>query len=371
MKNISFVNYKTEYKQLREEVLSELDRVLTNGDLILRGDVEKFEKDFAEYVGTKYAIGVNSCTDALIFALKALGVKARDEVITVSHTFWASIEAIIHCGATPVLVDVGEDYLLDVEKLENAITPRTKAILPVHLNGRVCDMDKIMELAKKYNLRVVEDAAQAIGATYNGKMAGSFGDAGCFSFYPAKILGCYGDGGIITTNSPFMKRMAWLYRAHGQGIKSKDYPIIYCGWTSRLHNVQAAILNLKMKYLDGWVKRRREIAKLYNEGLSKISQVKIPPQSDNVRQDAYQNYVIRVEKRDELHEYLKENGIETLIKDPVPNHLQPAVTYFYGVTNLPMSEQLCEEVISLPMYPQLTEEEINYIIKTIENFYAK
>ena len=367
---ISFVNYKEEFKKIGEEVLREIKRVLSNGDLILRGDVEKFEKDFADYVGTRYAVGVNSCTDALIISLKAVGIKAGDEVITVSHTFWASIEAIIHCGAVPVLVDVGNDYLINTLKIEEKITSKTKAILPVHLNGRVCDMDRIMEIAKKYNLKVIEDAAQAVGATFRGKMAGSFGNAGCFSFYPSKILGCYGDGGVITTDNPYIKKIAWLLRSHGQGINTKDYPILYVGWTSRLHNIQATILNIKMKYLTGWIKKRKEIAERYDEELRDIKQIKLPPEPNEFNNDSYQNYVIRAEKRDDLFKFLSENGIETLIKDPVPNHLQPAFTYFYGIPNLPLSEQLCEEVISLPIHPDLTQEQTEYIIKIIKDFYG-
>ena len=368
---VPFINYGIEYGKIKEEVLGELDRILTNGDLILRKDVEDFEKSFAKYIGTKYAVGVNSCTDALIISLKAVGIKPGDEVVTVSHTFWASIEAIIHCGATPVLVDVGKDYLMDVNELEKAITYKTKAIIPVHFNGRVCDMETICKIAKKHNLFIVEDAAQAIGAEFKHKKAGSFGNAGCFSFYPSKILGAYGDGGMITTNEPYIKRMAWLLRGHGQGIKTKDYPILYAGWSSRLQNIQATILNIKMKYLDGWIKKRKEIAIMYNDGFNGLKQVKLPPIPDENHTDVYQNYVIRAEKRDELFTFLKENEIETLIKDPVPNHLQPAFTYNYGVKSLPISEQLCEEVISLPMYPDLTNEQVEYIIQKVKEFYGK
>jgi dTDP-4-amino-4,6-dideoxygalactose transaminase len=367
MYKVSFVDYKEEFKHIGKETLKAIKKALSKGDLILRGDVEKFEKDFANYIGTKYAVGVNSCTDALIIALKVCGVREGDEVITVSHTFWASIEAIIHCGAKPVLVDVGEDYNMAWWEIESKLTSKTKAILPVHFNGRVCDMERIMGIASRYNLRVVEDAAQAIGSEYKGRKAGSFGDAGCFSFYPSKTLGAYGDGGIITTNDPYIKRISWLLRTHGQGIKTKDYPILYAGWSSRLQNIQAAALNVKMKYLDGWIKRRKEIAKMYDEGLKDA--VKIPPQPDEYHNDSYQNYVIRAERRDELFEYLKEKRIETLIKDPIPNHKQPAWTYRYGEIKLPFSEQLCEEVISLPMHPYLTDEQVNYVIKTIQKFY--
>ncbi len=368
---VSFVNYIREFKEIGHLTLKAIENALSKGDLILRKDVDDFERDFAKYIGCRYGIGVNSCTDALIIGLKAVGVGPGDEVITVSHTFWASIEAIIHCGATPVLVDVGEDYLMSHIELEKAITPRTKAIIPVHFNGRVCNMDEIMSIARKNNLFVVEDAAQAIGATYKGRKAGSFGDVGCFSFYPSKILGAYGDAGMIVTNDLYIKRQAWLFRSHGQGIKTKDYPILDAGWSSRLQNIQAAVLNVKLKYLDGWIEKRRNLAKKYNEAFSKINQITIPPESNEINNDSYQNYVIRADRRDELAEFLRENGIEILIKDEVANHKQPAWTYRYGNIRLPLSEQLADEVISLPMHPHVTEEESDYVISKVKEFYEK
>src|SRR3989344_4486177 len=264
MLKVPFVNYKLQYQNLKPEIDKTLQDVLERGDLILRSDVEEFEKSLADFLGVKYAVGVNSGTDALIFSLKAAGVKSGDEVITVSHTFFATIEAIVHNGARPVLVEVLEDYLMDTDKIEAAITPKTKAILPVHLNGRVCDMEKIMIIAKKHNLAVIEDAAQALGAKFQGKMAGSFGKAGCFSFYPAKILGALGDAGAVTTNDEEVAKKIRLYRNHGQ-IKNQEGEVEMTdyGWTSRLHNLQAAVLNVKFKYLPQWIERRKEIAKLY------------------------------------------------------------------------------------------------------------
>lgn len=373
---VPFVNYGLQYKNLKEEIDAAIQDVLQRGDLILRKDVEKFEKDLADFVGVKYAIGLNSGTDALFLSLKAAGIGKGDEVITVSHSFIASITAIVQSGATPILVDVGEDFLMDMEKVEEVITSKTKAVIPVHLNGRVCNMEKLMALAQKHNLIVIEDAAQSLGAIFNGKKAGSFGLTGCFSFYPAKVLGCFGDGGAVTTNDLEIAEKNRVLRDHGQKTKTE---IICYGWNSRLDNLQAVILNVKFEYLLEWVKGRRKIAKIYNDGLSDIPGVKLPPSpdSDSKHFDVYQNYVLRVltpnfgsdgkvEKRDELFEYLKEKGVETLIKDPVPNHWQKGLGLSYF--KLPYTEKLAKEVISLPMYPELTEEQVKYTVNSIRNF---
>ena len=364
---VSFVNYKVQYRNLKEEMDKVIQTVLERGDLILRQDVEEFEKNLASLVGTKYAVGVNSGTDALILSLRAAGIGSGDEVITVSHTFAASIAVIVHAGATPVLVDVKEDFTIDVDKIEAAITEKTKAILPVHLNGRVCEMDRIMEIAQKHNLIVIEDAAQALGAEFKGKKAGSFGKTGCFSFYPAKILGAYGDAGGVATDDEEIAEKIRLFRSHGQKTKAE---IVCYGWTARLDNLQAAVLNVKFKYLAEWIKRRREIAAIYNDGLREVQGIKLPPapDSDERHFDVYQNYVLKAEKeRDELYAFLKEKGVETLIKDSVANHKQPAL----GLSqfSLPYSERLADEVISLPMYPELTREQLNYVINCLKEFY--
>lgn len=363
---VPFVNYPLQYKNLGREIDVAIKDVLLRGDLVLREDVEKLEKSIAFFVGTRFAVGVNSCTDALIFALKAAGIKKGDEVITVSHTFFATIEAIHHCGAESILIDVGEDFLIDPEKIEKVITKRTRAILPVHLNGRVCEMDKIMRLAKKYNLIVIEDAAQSLGAKFEGKMAGSFGLAGCFSFYPAKILGAFGDGGIVTTNNKNIAERTRLLRNHGQKTKTE---IVCYGFTSRLHNLQAAVLNVKFKHLPKWIKRRRGIAQIYSKGLLDVPEIKIPPapKADVRFFDVYQNYIIKAKKRDKLFNYLKENGVETLIKDPIPLHFHAAL----GLSRfkLPHTERLAKEVISLPMYPELTDKQVEYVITRVRNFY--
>lgn len=365
-KKVPFVNYSLQYKQIETEIDSAIKRVLTQGDLILRHDVEEFEKTLADFLGVKYAVGVNSCTDGLILSLLAAGIGKGDEVITVSHTFFASIEAIHHVGATPVLVEVGEDFVMDVSKVKEAITEKTKAIIAVHLNGHMVDMEKLLEIAKQNNLLVFEDAAQALGASLNGKKAGSFGLTSSYSFYPAKLLGAYGDGGAVCTNDESIYEKVKLLRNHGQKTKTE---IIYYGFTSRLDNIQAAVLNVKFKHVPQWIKRRRQIAKMYNNGLSEIAQIKMPKfyEEGEGFYDVFQNYVLRAERRDELFEFLKNNGVECLIKDPVPNHKQPVE----GLSrfSLPFTEQLSKEVISLPMYPELTDEQIEYAIKCVKDFY--
>ena len=365
---VPFVGYKLQYQNLKSEIDKTIQDVLWRGDLILRQDIEEFEKNLAHFLGVKYVVGVNSGTDALIFTLKAAGIGSGDEVITVSHTFVASIASIIHSGAKPILVDVKEDFTMDVEKIEEVITPKTKAILPVYLNGRMCEMDKLMEIAKKYNLIVIEDAAQALGARFNGQSASAFGLAACYSFYPAKILGAYGDAGAVATNDEKIAQSIRLFRDHGQKTKTE---ILCYGFTSRLDNLQAAILNIKFKYLPEWIKRKREIAQIYNKGLSDIAEIKVPPAPNSNERyfDIYQNYVLKAEKRDELFNFLKEKGVETLIKDPIAVHHHPnlGLSHF----KLPYTEELAKRVISLPIFPELTNEQIEYVIKYVREFYQK
>lgn len=364
-RQVHFVNYPLQYNLLKKEIDAAISKVLTQGDLILREDVELFENHLSRIIGAKYVVAVNSGTDALIFALLANGVGKGDEVITVSHTFFATIEAIVHTGATPVLIDVSDDFLMDVSQLERAITKKTKAILPVHLNGRVCQMDTIMSIARKRNLLVIEDAAQALGATFKDKGAGSFGSAGTFSFYPAKLLGSAGDGGAVATNSKRVAEKISLLRNHGQKTRTN---IVSYGFTSRLHNIQAAILNAKVPHLKSWTTRRRRIARMYHKGLSDVAPIVLPPYDGGGRYDVFQNYVLRARKRDKLFDYLKKRGVETLIKDPVPLHHHKAI----GLSrfHLPVSERLAKEVISLPMYPELTDKDINYVIRAVREFYT-
>ncbi len=364
---VPFVNFPEHYKTIKEEILKAMDDVLSRGDLILRKDVEEFERKFADFIGSRYAVGLNSGTDTMFLPLKALGIGPGDEVITVSHTFVASIAVIVQTGAKPVLVDVKEDFTIDVDQIEKVITPKTKAIIPVHFNGRVCEMERLMEIAQKHKLFVIEDAAQAFGSKYKNKMAGSFGLAGSFSLYPFKVLGCFGDGGIVTTSDELLAGKIRLLRDHGQKTKTE---IVCFGWNSRLDNLQAAILNVKFKYVPAWIERRREIASIYDKALAGVKEIKLPPApgSDKDHFDNFQNYVLKAERRDELAAFLKEKGVETLIKDPVANHKQQGLGLSYF--SLPYTEKLAEQVISLPMYPELTQEQIEYVINCIKEFYT-
>jgi dTDP-4-amino-4,6-dideoxygalactose transaminase len=364
---VRFVNYPLQYKNLKTEIDAAIENVLERGDLILRRDTEEFEKTLADFCGAKYAIGLNSGTDALFLSLLAAGIGKGDEVITVSHTFVASIATIVQTGATPVLVDVAKDFEMDTSLMEKAITPRTKAIIPVHLNGRMCDMEAIINIARRHNLIVIEDAAQAIGAKFNGRRAGSFGLTGCFSFYPAKILGAPGDAGALVTNDEQINKKVRLLRDHGQKTKTE---IIAFGWNSRLDNLHAAILNVKIEYLEKWIERRRQIAAIYSEELAGTTRIILPPAPDPDAKhfDVFQNYVLRAENRDQLFSRLKDCGVETLIKDPVPNHRQPGLglSHFH----LPLTEIMAKEVISLPMYPELDDAQIKYVCEVVRNFYA-
>jgi dTDP-4-amino-4,6-dideoxygalactose transaminase len=363
---VPFVNYPEHYRRIWDEVNRAISEVLSKGDLILRSQLRQFEENMASFIGVKHAVGLNSGTDALFLSLKAAGIGPGDEVITVAHTFVATISVVVHCGATPVLVDVGEDMNMDVDQVEENVSPRTKAIIPVDLNGRLCDMGKLMKIADKHDLMVIDDCAQALGATFDGKKAGSFGLTGCFSFYPAKTLGSAGDAGLLTTNSDEIDEKVRLLRDHG--LERSTGEILFYGFNSRLDNLQAAILNVKLKYVPEWNERRRELANLYQEGLSGLRDLKLPPppQSSGHFYDVYQNYVIRSKKRDQLVAHLREFGVEILVCWPKPLNQHKALGL--GNFHLPKTEQISDEVLSLPMYPELSDEQAEYVIETIRNF---
>lgn len=368
---VRFVDPQKQYKDHKKEFLKTIDDVFSRGDLILRGDLEAFEKKIAKLVGVKYAVGVNSGTDALSLVMEAAGIKPGDEVITVGHTFMSSISAVCHQGAVLRLIDVGKDFNMNPDLIEGAITPKTVAIEPVHLNGRVCDMDRIMEIAGKHNLMVIEDAAQALGAKYKTKAgvwksAGSFGLAGCFSMYPFKILGAFGDAGMVTTNDSGIARKVRLLRYNGEDRADRKF--YYHGYTALLDNVQAALLSVKLKYLKGWIKDRRRIAAVYDKGLKNVPQVRTPYFPDSRFFDAYQNYVIRAERRDELIKHLDKNGVEVLVSWDTPMYKQPSM--MPNEISLPETEKICKEVLSLPMYPELKEKQAGYVVDCIEKFYA-
>ncbi|WP_286883306.1 DegT/DnrJ/EryC1/StrS family aminotransferase [Aneurinibacillus sp. UBA3580] len=367
-KQIPLLDLKAQYQTIKEEIKAAIDEVLESGNYIMGPAVKKFEESLAEYCGVKYAIGVANGTDALLLTLDALGIGPGDEVITTPFTFFASAEVISQVGATPVFVDIEPDtYNLDVTKLEAAITSKTKAIIPVHIFGQPTDMDEIMEIANKYNVYVIEDACQAIGATYKGKKIGSIGTAGCFSFFPTKNLGGYGDGGIIVTNDEELARKVQILRVHG------SYPKYYhsmIGYNSRLDALQAATLQIKLKYIDQWNQKRREKADFYNQSLKDLS-IQLPFIKTG-REAVYHLYIIQTEYRDELIQYLKENGISSGIYYPVPLHRQEVYAELdYTEGSLPESEKAALGTLALPLYPELTTEDQEYVISVVKDFFAR
>lgn len=366
MYRVPFVDPREQYRRLKSEIDFAITDALAKGDLVLRQQLRDFERHLAEFVGVKYAVGVNSCYHALHFSLLAAGIRPEDEVITVAHTFVATVSAIIHCGAVPIFVDVRADYNMDPNRVEAAITPKTKAILPVHLNGRVCEMDRIMALAEKYGLVVIEDAAQALGARFEGKTAGSLGLTGCFSFYPLKALGGLGDGGAVTTNDPTVARMVTLLRFNGEDRETGEY--LCHGYTALLDNVQAAVLDVKLRHLPTWIEHRRRIAARYRRGLEGIDGLRLPHFSEQNHFDSFQNYVIRTTERDRLRAYLQEKGVETLVHWPKPMWRHKSLGL--GDQHLPETENLCREVLSLPMSAETTEEHVDITVQCIRDFFS-
>jgi dTDP-4-amino-4,6-dideoxygalactose transaminase len=352
---------------IKDEIDTAYFEVMSNGDLIARGQLKRFEENLASFVGTKYAVGLNSGYDALHISLRAAGVGAGDEVILPAHTFVASASAIVNVGAKPVLVDMGKDFNIDVDKIEGAITQNTKGIMPVHLNGYMADMVKVMEVAHQHHLVVVEDACQSLGAKMNGKGAGAWGLTGCWSFYPFKILGGYGDGGAITTDDPDVALFATRMRYNGEDRKTGEYH--GHGFTCLLDNLQAAFLDIKLRHLPDWIKRRREIAQQYREGLSDLADLMLPHYDDTRRDHVYQNYVVRSKQGDFFSDYLQNNGVEVLIQFRKPYYKHEALK----VENrgFPETEALSREVCSLPMNVEITDEEVGYVISVIRSFYGK
>ncbi|HEY7446576.1 MAG TPA: DegT/DnrJ/EryC1/StrS family aminotransferase [Vicinamibacterales bacterium] len=361
---VPFVDPQRHYLRLKPEIDGAITACLAQGDLVCRRQLRDFEEHLASFVGTTYAVGLNSGYHALYFALLAAGVGPGDEVITVAHTFVATVSAIVHTGATPVLVDVGEDYNVDPGAMEAAVTSRTVALLPVHLNGRVCDMDRIQAIADRHGLAVIEDAAQSLGATFNGRGAGSFGLAGCFSFYPFKILGGFGDGGALTTNDPAVARMATLLRYNGEDRQTGEYH--YHGYTALLDNVQAAVLDVKLRHLPVWIDHRRQIAARYGQQLEGTPGLRLPDFPSGRRRDVCQNYVITADSRDELRRHLSERGIETLTHWPKPLWMHPALQL--RNPGLRRTDQLCREVLSLPMSAETELDEADYVAQCICEF---
>jgi dTDP-4-amino-4,6-dideoxygalactose transaminase len=360
---IPFVDLGAQYASIKNEVDRALHKVLGATTFVGGEEVALFESNFASYCGVKHAVGVANGTDALRLALKALDIGPGDEVITVAHTFIATAAAITMAGARPVFVDIDPDtYTIDVSQIESAITPQTKAIIPVHIYGQPADMGRILEIAQKRSLYVIEDAAQAHGAEYNGKRVGSVGDIGCFSFYPGKNLGAYGDGGAITTNNDQIAERIMLLRDHGR-ISKYEHAVV--GFNSRLDTVQAAVLNVKLRHLDKWNYQRQRAATWYNAMLSQMG-IRTPPCRAGSTH-VYHLYVIEMENREILQSRLKAAGISSGVHYPIPLHLQPALARLgYGTGDFPHSERAAQRIISLPIFPELTREQKHHVINTIK-----
>lgn len=393
MNNISLLNLKRQYTYLKKDIEDKISEILTGGAYINGPNVKKFEKSLEEYLGVKHAIGIANGTDALIIALKALNIGEGDEVITSPFTFFATAEAITFVGATPVFVDVNKtDFNIDPNKIEEKITSKTKVIMPVHIFGTAAEMDRINEIARKYNLYVIEDACQAIGAKYKDKMIGNIGDIACFSFFPTKNLGTYGDGGLIATNDDNLATICRAIKAHGSGEQGekayslltgekieekekqenvddtvynpKKYYNYLIGHNSRLDELHAGILNVKLPYLDRWNKKRIEIAEYYDSKLDDKKYKKMDLDKNN--RNVYHMYILQVENREKLIEILEKKGIGYGVYYPVPLHLQKVYKNLgYKEGDLPVSEYLSHRTIAIPVDPELNEEEINYIVDTL------
>jgi dTDP-4-amino-4,6-dideoxygalactose transaminase len=362
---VPYVDFGPTTQLSRTDLTNAFERVLDSGKFVLGPEVKKFEQDFANYCGTKYAAGLANGTCSLHIVFRALGIEEGDEIITAPNSFIATAAAIAEVRAKPVFVDTNLDFNINPEAIEAAITPRTKAIVPVHLTGRVAKMDEILKIAKKYNLIVIEDSAQSVGAEFNGKRAGSFGDAASFSFHPLKNLHAFGDAGMITSNRAEVVEKLNVLKNHGLIDRST---CSQWGLNCRLDEMQAAFLGVQLPQLESWTNERRKIAKYYNETLEKV--VIVPTEEKNEKH-VYQTYVIRSDRRDELKEYLNSNGVEALVHYPVPIHLQPAAKYLnHKNGDFPIVEKLSNEILSLPLYPGMPFEFQEIVTNLILSFYG-
>ncbi len=367
--SIPLVDLGAQYRPLKAEILSRVAEVLEGMQLFLGPNVQALEREFAAHAGTAYAVGVSDGTTALQIALMACGVGAGDEVITVAHTFVATAEAIVLVGARPVFVDIDpETYTIDVSGVEEQITPRTRAIIPVHLYGQPADMDPIMELATRHGLCVIEDACQAHGARYKGRLVGSLGHMAAFSFYCSKNLGAYGEAGMLTTNDATLAERARMLRDHGSPERYRHELI---GLNGRLDEIQAAILRVKLPHMPQWNSQRRSHAAHYGTLLAGNQAVTVPREA-SYAEHVYHLYVVRVPQRDELLAFLREQGVGAGVHYPVPCHLQPALRRLgYRKGDLPVTERVAAEVLSLPMYPELTAEQRARVVEAVEAFFER
>jgi dTDP-4-amino-4,6-dideoxygalactose transaminase len=369
---VPLLDLKSQYAEMKSEILPALEKICDSQYFILGADVEKFEKEIAEYCGAKYACGVSSGSDALIIALMVEGIGHGDEVITTPFTFFATAGAIARVGATPVFVDIDpETFNIDPKSVEAKVTDKTKAIIPVHLYGQCADMDEIMVIAKKHNLIVIEDGAQAIGSEYEGKRAGSIGDYGCFSFFPSKNLGAFGDGGIVTTNDEEKYKLLKIFRNHGSEPK---YYHKYVGGNFRLDALQAVVLSIKLKHLDSWSAARQRNAAEYRAMFAKSTvadKIQLPVKATHSTRHIYNQFCILVPEgtRDGLKQALLDAGIGVDVYYPVPLHKQECFEYLgYKDGDFPVSEEACLRIIALPIFPESTTEQREYVVATIEKF---
>lgn len=363
---IPLCDLKAQYASIESEIDDAIKSVLARTNFIQGEDVRLFEKEFAAFQGAGYGVACSSGTDALQLALLGLGVKPGDEVITVSHTFTATAEAICHCGAIPVFVDVDpRTYNMDASKLEAAITPKTRVILPVHLYGQPADMDAILAVANRHGVKVLEDAAQAHGAEYRGRRVGAIGHAACYSFYPGKNLGAYGDAGAITTDDEALAKWCAMMADHG---RTEKYSHDHVGFGKRMDTMQAAVLRAKLRHLEAWTALRREKAAAYTELLSGVVE---PPYEPEWARGVYHQYVVRVPRRDDVLRQLKEAGVGAGIHYPIPLHLQPCYSYLgYKRGDFPVTEQAADDILSLPIFPEITGEQQRYVAEQLKKALA-
>lgn len=367
MRKVRFVDPGKLYQTIKGELDSAYFEVMTKGDLIDRGQLKSFEDNLAAFVGVKYAVGLNSGYDALHMSLRAAGVGAGDEVIVPAHTFVATCSAVVNVGATPVLVDVTDDFNIDASLIEAALTPRTKAIIPVHLSGWMADMPRVMAIAQQHGLAVVEDACQSLGSSLNGKRAGAWGLTGCWSFYPFKILGGYGDGGAITTNDESVAMFARRMRYNGEDRDSGEY--FGHGFTCLLDNLQAAFLDVKLRHLPSWIVRRKAIAERYQQALSDLPDLMLPHYERPGYEHVYQNYTLRSKQGSEFSDHMKTNGVEVLTQFRKPYYRHAGLKLVDR--GFPVTEAISRDVCSLPMSVEVTDDEIKYVIQVVRAFYGK
>jgi hypothetical protein len=363
---IPFFNYPSLFLKHEKEYLAIVRDVLRRGAYIMQKDLEEFEASLAEYLNVKYAIGTADGTMSLLMILKAIGVGPGDEVIVPSHTFVASAAAVHHTGATPVLADCGEDHLIHAGSIKNCISSRTKAVMPVQLNGRTVDMEAISAVADRYHLTVVEDACQALGSKFKGRFAGTFGIAGAFSFYPSKTLGCFGDGGAIVTSDDSIAEKIYRLRDHG---RSSNGDVVCFGFNARLDNLQAAILNFKLQSYDSEIRKRRDLAQMYDDRLKGLKEVRLPPAPGERPEhfDIFQNYEIEADRRDQLREFLLSRGVQTILQWGGRTIHQFAALGLDGA--FPATEEMTTRFMLLPMNASLEGSDIDYICEQIISFY--